>query len=93
LHRNHPTIPSNGRTCPSRCRPSMNVARTTPIVERTRHQAHPSRLLPSRSQARRPKPNDRNRLYASEHFRLRGLGIFIPPPVRHAAGACRCAKP
>jgi hypothetical protein len=47
----------------------------------------------SEPQARRPKSIKRNRLYASEHPRLRGLGISIPPPVRHAADARRCAKP
>jgi hypothetical protein len=41
---------------PTLCRPAMRVARTTPIVGRTRHQAHPSRsLLPNlRLGARNP---------------------------------------
>jgi len=88
---NRPLGPSD--LSPSICRPSRSVARTTPKVRRTRHQAQSSRCLSSRSQARRPRPFEKNRLYASEHFRLRGLGILIPPPVRHATGACRRAKP
>jgi hypothetical protein len=94
LHRNHPTIPSNDQTysSPYAALP-YRLREQHRIVGRTRHQhIHRGSLI------KRPKLgaqtfHETNRLYASEHLRLRGLGIFIPPPVRHAADMRRCAKP